>query len=177
LKGTAIYAGKKSDVIVVDDLNANLATNNQRQLFAKVAGLNIFEIDGAGLQMGIGGRGLSPNRMANFNTRQNGYDIAADALGYPESYYTPPSEAIDRIEIVRGAASLQYGTQFGGLVNFKFKHPDETAKKFNVLSRQTVGSFGFINSFNSFSGKVNKFSYYTFFQYKTRRRMETKFKL
>lgn len=166
IEGTAIYAGKKSDVIVVDDLNANLATNNQRQLFAKVAGLNIFEIDGAGLQMGIGGRGLSPNRMVNFNTRQNGYDIAADALGYPESYYTPPAEAIDRIEIVRGAASLQYGTQFGGLVNFKLKHPAETAKKFNVLSRQTVGSYGFLNSFNSFSGKVNKLSYYTFFQYK-----------
>lgn len=166
VEGTAIYAGKKSEVVVIDDLNANLAANNQRQLFAKVAGLNIFENDGAGLQLGIGGRGLNPNRVSNFNTRQNGYDISADALGYPESYYSPPSEAVERIEIIRGAASLQYGTQFGGFVNFRFKHPDSKAKKLNVVSRQTYGSFGFLNSFNSFSGKIKKFSYYTFYQYK-----------
>ena len=86
-----------------------------------MSGLNIWESDGAGVQLGIGGRGLSPNRNSNFNTRQNGYDISADPLGYPESYYSPPLEAIERIEIVRGAASLQYGTQFGGMLNFKFK--------------------------------------------------------
>ena len=76
---------------------------------------------GAVCNLGIGGRGLSPNRSSNFNIRQNGYDISADALGYPESYYTPSSEAMDRIEIIRGAASLQYGPQFGGLVNFVMK--------------------------------------------------------
>lgn len=166
VEGTAIYAGKKTEVVLVGDLNANLATNNQRQLFAKVAGINIFENDGAGLQLGIGGRGLNPNRVSNFNTRQNGYDISADALGYPESYYSPPSEAVERIEIIRGAASLQYGTQFGGFVNFRFRNGDEATKKFNVISRQTLGSFGFLNSFNSFYGKIKKISYYTFVQYK-----------
>ncbi|MDP2386811.1 MAG: TonB-dependent receptor [Bacteroidota bacterium] len=166
VEGTAIYAGKKTEVVLIGDLNANLATNNQRQLFAKVAGINIFENDGAGLQLGIGGRGLNPNRVSNFNTRQNGYDISADALGYPESYYSPPSEAVERIEIIRGAASLQYGTQFGGFINFRFKNGDEAIKKFNVISRQTLGSFGFLNSFNSFYGKVKKLSYYTFVQYK-----------
>ena len=67
---------------------------------------------------------IDPNRTSNFNTRQNGYDISADVLGYPESYYTPASEALSEIQIVRGAASLQYGTQFGGLVNFKMKAPN-----------------------------------------------------
>ncbi|MDX2066969.1 MAG: TonB-dependent receptor plug domain-containing protein, partial [Haliscomenobacter sp.] len=118
-----IYEGKKTEVIDLSKSTANLATNNARQVFAKVPGLNIWESDGAGLQLGIGGRGLSPNRTSNFNTRQNGYDISADPLGYPESYYTPPMEALERIEIVRGAASLQYGTQFGGLLNFRFRKP------------------------------------------------------
>ncbi len=69
------------------DITANTATNNSRQIYSKIAGLNIFESDGgAGLQLSIGGRGLDPNRTSNFNTRQNGYDISADALGYPESY-------------------------------------------------------------------------------------------
>lgn len=117
--GTTINAGKKSEVIVLGDVVANKASNNTRQIYSKVAGLNIWENDGAGIQLGIGGRGLNPNRVTNFNTRQNGYDISADALGYPESYYSPPAELVDRIEILRGASSLQYGTQFGGLINFK----------------------------------------------------------
>jgi Fe(3+) dicitrate transport protein len=166
VEGTSIYAGKKSEVVLLNDINANLATNNSRQVFAKVAGINIFENDGAGIQLGIGGRGLNPNRVSNFNTRQNGYDISADALGYPESYYTPPTEALDRIEVIRGAASLQYGTQFGGFINFKFRKPP-SEKKIQLTSRQTYGSFGLFNSFNSLGGTVKKLSYYTFYQYKT----------
>src|ERR1700709_2461893 len=88
--GAGIYAGKKSEVIVLKDITANTATNNSRQIYSKVARLNISENDGgAGIQLAIGGRGLDPNRTSNFNTRQNGDDISADALGYPQSYHTP----------------------------------------------------------------------------------------
>lgn len=166
IEGTALYTNKKNEVIRLDGVNANLSTNNSRQVFARVAGLNIWESDGAGLQLGIGGRGLSPNRTSNFNVRQNGYDISADALGYPESYYTPPSEAIDRIEVVRGAASLQYGTQFGGLLNFVMKKGPED-KPFQITSRNTVGSWGMFNTFNSIGGTKGKFNYYGFYQNKS----------
>jgi Fe(3+) dicitrate transport protein len=162
-----IYEGKKNEVVQINALTANLATNNARQIFGKITGLNIWESDGAGLQLGIGGRGLSPNRSSNFTTRQNGYDISADVLGYPESYYTPPVEALERIEVVRGAASLQYGTQFGGLVNFIFKKGSEQ-KKLEWTSRTTLGSWAFVNSFNSVGGTVakGKLNYYAYFQYK-----------
>lgn len=165
IESAGIYEGKKSEVIIPEEMVANLATNNARQIYARVAGLNIWENDGAGLQLSIGGRGLDPNRTSNFNVRQNGYDISADALGYPESYYTPPIESIGRIEIVRGAASLQYGTQFGGLINFRIKKP-VADRSVELVARQSVGSYNFYNSFTSASGTVKKFSYYTFFQYK-----------
>ncbi len=165
VESMGIYEGKKTEVILPEQLVANLATNNARQVYARVAGLNIWENDGAGLQLSIGGRGLDPNRTANFNVRQNGYDISADALGYPESYYTPPIEAVGKIQIVRGAASLQYGTQFGGLINFVLKKP-VTDRKIELTARQSVGSFGFYNAFTSASGALGKLSYYTFFQYK-----------
>ncbi len=163
----AIYEGKKSEVVLLSEQKANLATNNPRQVYSRVTGLNIWESDGAGLQLGIGGRGLNPNRTASFNVRQNGYDISADALGYPESYYTPPTEALESIEIVRGAASLQYGTQFGGMLNFRFKR-GALHTPFELVSRQTVGSWGFFNSFNSVGGTTlkGKLNYYGFFQYK-----------
>jgi Fe(3+) dicitrate transport protein len=142
---SAIYAGKKSEIVNISDLNINLAANTSRLIFSKVSGLNVWEGDAGGLQMSIGGRGLSPSRVSNFNTRQNGYDISADALGYPESYYTPPIEAVERIEIVRGAASLQYGTQFGGFLNFKLKQA-ELDTPFEVITRQAGGSFGVLNN-------------------------------
>src|SRR6201985_661302 len=154
--GSGIYAGKKSEVVVLKYLPANTATNNSRQIYSKVAGLNIYENDGgAGTQLSIGGRGLDPNRVSNLNTRQNGYDISADALGYPESYYTPPAEVVDRIEIVRGAALLQYGTQFGGIINFKMGSGSDT-EKIQVTSRLTGGSWNFFNSSTSIGGTVNK---------------------
>ena len=165
VESMGIYEGKKSEVIIPEQLIANLATNNARQVYSRVAGLNIWENDGAGLQLSIGGRGLDPSRSANFNVRQNGYDISADALGYPESYYTPPVEGIGKIQIVRGAASLQYGTQFGGLINFVMKEP-VADKTFELVARQTIGSYGFYNTFTSASGTSEKLSYYSFFQYK-----------
>ncbi|WP_108172959.1 TonB-dependent receptor [Christiangramia gaetbulicola] len=165
VEGTAIYAGKKSEVILMDKVAGNLAANNARQIYSQVVGLNIYDNGDAGLQLNIGGRGLDPNRTQNFNTRQNGYDISADVLGYPESYYTPPPEALREIQVVRGAASLQYGTQFGGLINFRFKEPVPD-KKIELVSRQTVGSYDLFTSFNSLSGTVGKFSYYTYYNYK-----------
>jgi Fe(3+) dicitrate transport protein len=165
VEGTAIYAGKKTEVVQLSNIQANLATNNAREVYKGVAGLNIWESDGAGLQLSIGARGLDPNRTANFNTRQNGYDISADALGYPESYYTPPTQALKRIEIVRGAASLQYGPQFGGLLNFVMKEGN-SEKAFSFLTENTLGSFGFLSSFNSIGGEKDGWNYYAFFQRK-----------
>ena len=161
----AIYAGKKNEVVVMNNIFANMATNNARQIYSQISGLNIYQNDDAGLQLNIGGRGLDPNRTSNFNTRQNGYDISADVLGYPESYYTPPSESLSEIQIIRGAASLQYGTQFGGLVNFKMKNPNPN-RLIEFKIRNTIGSNNLFTNFTSFSGSKDKISYYGFFNYK-----------
>ncbi len=107
--GVSIYAGKKNALIVLDNVQGNVVTNNMRQVMAKIPGIHIWESDGSGIQIGIAARGLSPNRSWEFNTRQNGYDIAADPYGYPEAYYNPQLQAVQRIEVVRGQGALQYG--------------------------------------------------------------------
>lgn len=166
INGDHLVGSIKSENTDVEEVNANKSTNNSRQLFYRSPFTNIVETDGAGIQLGIGGRGLDPHRSSNFNIRQNGYDISADALGYPESYYTPPAEAMEKIEVLRGAASLQYGTQFGGVVNFKLKSSYE--KPIEVRSRQTYGSFNLFNSFNSIGGTSKKgVKYFAYYQRKT----------
>lgn len=159
LKDNVIYAGKKNDIIFLNKINADLSTNNARQIFAKVPGISVWENDGSGIQTGIASRGLSPNRSWEFNVRQNGYDISPDVFGYPESYYTPPTEAVEKIEVVRGAASLQYGPQFGGLLNYELKKPNPN-KAVAFETQQTIGSYGLFNSFNAIGGTIKKFSYY-----------------
>jgi Fe(3+) dicitrate transport protein len=161
VEGMAIYAAKKNEVIELSGVMGNLAANNAREIYKSIAGLNIWESDGAGLQLAIGARGLDPNRTSSFNTRQNGYDISADALGY----HTPPTQALERIEIVRGAASLQYGPQFGGLLNFVMKKGPRD-KKIAYTTDNTYGAFGFLSSTHSLGGAVGKLNYYTFYQYR-----------
>jgi len=164
--GTAIYAGKKNALIVLDNVKGNVVTNNMRQVVAKVPGLHIWESDGSGIQIGLAARGLSPNRSWEFNVRQNGYDIAADPFGYPEAYYNPQLQAVQRIEIVRGQGALQYGPQFGGLVNYILRNGSEINKKLEFETQQTMGSNGLFNSYIAAGGKTKKLHYYTFFDHR-----------
>jgi Fe(3+) dicitrate transport protein len=166
LKDNVIYAGKKNEVIQLSNSHADLSTNNARQVFAKVPGISVWENDGSGIQMGVASRGLSPNRSWEFNVRQNGSDISSEAFGYPEAYYTPPMEALEKIEVVRGAASLQYGPQFGGLLNYQIKNGNPN-KPISIESQQTIGSYGLYDTYNAIGGTKGKVSYYSFIHYRS----------
>jgi Fe(3+) dicitrate transport protein len=158
--------GKKNEVILIDSLDANKAINNTRQILGRVPGLNIVETESSGFTAnGIATRGLNPVQSTEMNSRQNGYNISADIYGYNEAYYIPPMEALSRIELVRGAAALQFGAQFGGLVNYVLKETP-TNKKVEFNTAQTAGSFGLFNSFNSIGGTYKKISYYGYVQYR-----------
>jgi Fe(3+) dicitrate transport protein len=165
--GTSIYAGKKNALILMDNVKGNVVTNTMRQIMAKVPGIQVWESDGSGIQIGIAARGLSPNRSWEFNVRQNGYDISADPFGYPEAYYNPQLQAVQRIEVVRGHGALQYGPQFGGLVNYILRNGSEINKPFQIEMQQTVGSFGLVNTYNAVGGETKKFHYYGYFDHRS----------
>jgi len=167
VKDGIIYAGKKNEVLLIDSLDANKAINNTRQILGRIPGLNIAETETGGFTAdGIATRGLNPTQSIEMNTRQNGYNISADIFGYNEAYYIPPMEGVKRIEMVRGAASLQFGPQFGGMVNY-VTNDAPVLKPFEFYTSNTGGSFGLLNTFNSIAGTIKKWSYYTFIQYRT----------
>lgn len=162
---TVINAAKKAERVYVADIPTVLATNTARQTFAAVAGINVWESDPAGLQLSVGARGLNPNRMSNFNTRQNGYDISADPLGYPEAYYTPLLQAVDHIDVVRGAGSLRYGSQFGGTINFIMKEGSRTSPLSGLVTL-TGGSYGFASGYAELGGTSGSTNYIGIYQYR-----------
>lgn len=165
-KDAIIFAGKKNEVILIDSLDANKAVNNTRQILGRIPGLNIVETESSGFTAnGIATRGLNPSQSIEMNTRQNGYNVSADTYGYNEAYYLPPMEAVSRIEMIRGAASLQFGSQFGGLVNYVIKDIPKN-KPFEFVTSNTIGSYGLFNSFNSIGGNYKKWNFYSFLQYR-----------
>ncbi|MBN9380460.1 MAG: TonB-dependent receptor [Chitinophagaceae bacterium] len=162
-----IYSGKKTEVILLDSLDANTSQNNPRQVLGRIPGANYSETQGSGFPSnGIGFRGLTPTQSIETNTRQNGYNLAADIYGYSESYYQPPLEAVQRIEVTRGESSLQFGPQFGGVINYIIRD-GVSDRPVEYTMQQTGGSYGLFNSFHSIGGQLGKFNYYSFVQYQS----------
>lgn len=157
-----LNSGKKTEIITVSGTNANIAIKTGRQLFAKIPGVFVYDMDGSGNQLNISTHGLDPHRSWEFNIRQNGVIINSDMYGYPASHYSAPMESFEKIELVRGTGSLQYGAQFGGMINYNSKKPD-TSKAFTLESINTAGSFNLWSSYNAISGTYKKFSYYAYY--------------
>lgn len=161
-EGTNLWSGKKNEVINIQSLNANITEKTGRQIFAKVPGVFVYDMDGSGNQMNVSTRGLDAHRGWEFNIRRNGAITNSDMYGYPASHYSIPMEAVDRIELVRGTGSLQYGAQFGGMLNYVTKRPDST-RTLSIESITSVGSYGLMSTFLSASGKVGKFQYMAYY--------------
>jgi Fe(3+) dicitrate transport protein len=156
------HVGRKTNIILLQNEGGNKGNNNYRELFNKVPNIFIWESDASQLQTNISSRGLSPNRSWEFNMRQNGVEIASDPYGYPEAYYTPPMDAVDQIQVVRGAGAVLYGSQFGGMVNYVLKKP--STKPFSFESNNTIGQYNMLSTSNTISGTVKRFTYLAQYQ-------------
>ena len=158
-----IVAGKKNEVISVQNLDANISEKTGRQIFAKIAGAFVYDMDGSGNQLNVSTRGLDPHRSWEYNVRQNGIMTNSDIYGYPVSHYSAPLESIQKIELIRGTASFQYGAQFGGMINYVTKQAD-TTRKISFESINSAGSYGLFSSYNAIGGTIGKLRYYAYYQ-------------
>jgi Fe(3+) dicitrate transport protein len=159
ISGTYIFDGKKSEVISLKSQDANITDKTGRQIFAKVPGVFVYDMDGAGNQINISTRGLDPHRGWEFNVRKDGVITNSDMYAYPASHYSIPLESVERIELVRGTGSLQFGAQFGGMINYVTKEPDPD-KKFGFESYNTLGSYNLLSTYNAVGGKLGKLKYH-----------------
>ena len=62
-RDNVIYAGKKTEVITLDSVHANLAQDVERQILGRIPGAHFSETAGAGFPSnGVGFRGLNPTQ-------------------------------------------------------------------------------------------------------------------
>lgn len=166
-QGTYIFSGKKTEVISLAQIPADVTNKTGRQIFAKIPGVFVYDMDGSGNQVNIAARGLDPHRGWEFNNRKDGIITNSDMYGYPASHFSMPFESLERVELVRGTGSLQYGAQFGGMINYITKQGD-TSRPFSFENITTAGAFNLLSSYNAIGGKIGKLRYYAYIQKKSR---------
>ncbi len=162
VEGTKIYSGKKTSVIDLEE-PPTIINNNFRQALQKTPGLLLSEE--AVPLFSVGYRGLEPHRGQFTQVLKDGIPIHADMFGYPEAYYTPALQTIDRIDFIRGGASLMYGPQPGGALNFVTKDPYE-AGPLSITQENAAGSYDFFSNYTSLSGTQGPLGYYGYFHHR-----------
>lgn len=162
VQGTKINAGKKTTVLDFDAL-PRINGNNYRQALTEAPGLVLSEESTPLLSIGY--RGLNPGRVQYMQVLADGIPLHADQFGYPEAYYTPPLDTVDRIEFTRGGAALMYGPQPGGALNY-VTHRPRTDRAFSGETLHTTGSDQSYSTFNYVDGTVGRVGYYGYFHHR-----------
>lgn len=145
-----MLAGKKVSVTNLEAL-PEITTNNYRQILSQTPGLFVSEVANESFAS-INYRGLGdPHESFNLLMLKDGLPIAADPYGYPANYYQPPVDSVERVEFVRGGASLLYGPQPGGSLNFVTKKPVLNQER-RATSKHIVGSKNLYSTYNEISG-------------------------
>lgn len=162
VQGAAIFAGKKTAVIDLDGQARNVG-NSYRTALSQTPGLLLAEESSP--LVSIGYRGLDPHRAQFMQVLKDGIPIHADQFGYPESYYTPPLDTVDRIEFMHGGAALQHGPQPGGALNY-ITHRPRTDKEFSMRTQHVGGSHDLYSTFSSADGTVGKLGYYLYYNHR-----------
>lgn len=163
---TYLLAGKRTETVQMDQAAANTVEKTVRQVMAKIPGTFAYDMDGSGNQINFSLRGLDPHRSWDMNVRQNGILLNSDIYGYPASHYSPPLESIERIELVRGTAALQYGAMFGGMVNYVTKLPD-TTRPITFENQSAAGSFGLLSTYNALGGHHGRLTWQAYYYWRS----------
>jgi Fe(3+) dicitrate transport protein len=97
--------------------DANVLTTNEA--LRKIAGVHVRDEEGLGLRPNIGIRGVNPTRSTKVLLLEDGIPLTYAPYGDNASYYHPPIERFERIEVFKGGAQIGYGPQtISGLVNY-----------------------------------------------------------
>ncbi len=85
----------------------------------KVPGVVARDEEGLGLRPNIGIRGLNPTRSTKVLLLEDGLPLAFAPYGDNASYFHPPIERFERVELLKGASQIAFGPQtIGGVINY-----------------------------------------------------------
>lgn len=142
----------------VDRLDYQLLTEsrlfNFSEALRKVSGVNVRDEEGFGLRPNIGIRGTNPSRSTKVLLLEDGIPLAYAPYGDNASYYHPPIERYEAIEVQKGSGQIAFGPQtVAGLINYITPNPSQRPT-FGL--KLIGGNRGFFNGGFTGSGTIGK---------------------
>lgn len=112
------YAGSRS-VVAAEELK-KASVRGLDDALQRVPGMKVLDETGTGVLPQLSVRGLSESRSGRVQALSDGIPLALAPYGQTSLSLFPQTLAtVDRIDIVRGGASVQYGpNNVGGVINF-----------------------------------------------------------
>ena len=163
VEGTRINAGKKTSFVKPSEF-PTFAGNDYREALATTPGIVVSEEPQSPI-INFGYRGLNSQRSEFTQVLKDGITIKNEQFGFPESHYTPILDAVERIEVIRTGAALQFGSQPGGAINFVMKMPRLDAP-FHITTRNVFGSYEYYRNFTEIDGTIGSLGYYFYFDHR-----------
>jgi Fe(3+) dicitrate transport protein len=163
VEGTRINAGKKTSFVKPQEF-PTFAGNDYREVMATTPGIIVSEEPSSPI-INFGYRGLNSQRSEFMQVLKDGVSIKNEQFGFPETHYTPILDAVERIELIRAGAALQFGPQPGGALNFIMKMPRLDAP-FHFTTRNVFGSYGYYRNFTEVDGTIGPFGYYLYYDHR-----------
>lgn len=106
------------DVLDSDTLRASHVFTTNEAL-RKIPGVTARDEEGLGLRPNIGIRGLNPTRSTKVLLLEDGLPVSYAPYGDNASYYHPPIERFERIEVLKGSSQIAHGpVTLGGVINY-----------------------------------------------------------
>ena len=163
VEGTRINIGKKTSFVKPEEF-PTFAGNDYREVMATTPGIIVSEEPQSPI-INFGYRGLNSQRSEFMQVLEDGISLKNEQFGFPETHYTPILDAVERIELIRAGAALQYGCQPGGALNFVMKMPRLDAP-FHFTTRNVFGSYGYYRNYTEVDGTVGPFGYYLYYDHR-----------
>lgn len=142
----------------IDRVDAQTLENgrvfNFSEALRRVSGVIVRDEEGFGLRPNIGIRGTNPTRSTKVLLLEDGVPLAYAPYGDNASYYHPPIERYESIEVLKGSGQIAFGPQtIAGLINYITPIPTEEP---SFAVRLTGGNRAFINGSFTGSGTIKK---------------------
>ena len=125
-----------------------------QEMLEHIPGVNGYADDGIGnSRISISVRGLNPRRSSRVLILEDGVPIQPALYVYPNMYYNPPAERIDRLEVIKGSGAINFGPQtMGGVINYFTRRP---RNEFGGLLKVSGGENGYASVFAEVGGSKN----------------------
>jgi len=163
VEGTRINAGKKTSFVKPEEF-PTFAGNDYREVMATTPGIIVSEEPQSPI-INFGYRGLNSQRSEFTQVLKDGVSIKNEQFGFPETHYTPILDAVERIELIRAGAALQFGPQPGGAINFVMKMPRQDAP-FHFTTKNVFGSYGYYRNYTEIDGTIGSLGYYFYYDHR-----------